>query len=190
MLIANTDGFDPKNLRLAGISDGKSPLEDGSLEGYHVIQIDVTKMTRAALAESGLGTKEIDRAKNMFVLGFLYWMYNRTLDHTIKFLDEKFGKKPDIHSANVKVLKAGYHFGDTREDFTTRFTVGPARMAIPSAARRPSIAHGGRAWSHGIRPNGMNSAISTIVQNRSAEDAAPVQASTAKPAGISTKQKS
>ena len=128
MLIANSDGFDPKNLRLAGIVDGKSPLEDGSLDGYHVITIDVTKMTRAALNDSGLGTKEIDRAKNMFVLGFLYWMYNRTLDHTIKFLEEKFSKKPDILSANIKVLKAGYHFGDTREDFTSRFTVGPARM--------------------------------------------------------------
>src|SRR6187397_3038591 len=89
MLIVNSDGFDPKNLRLAGVTDGKSPLEDGSLDGYNVISIDVTKMTRAALTDSGLGTKEIDRAKNMFVLGFLYWMYNRTLDHTIKFLEEK-----------------------------------------------------------------------------------------------------
>jgi len=128
MLIANTDGFDPKNLRLAGIPEGKNPLEDGSLEGYRLITLDVTKMTRAALADSGLGTKEIDRAKNMFVLGFLYWMYNRTLDHTNKFLEEKFSKKPEILAANLKVLKAGYHFGDTREDFTSRFTVGPARM--------------------------------------------------------------
>jgi len=129
MLIVNTDGFDPKNLRLAGVPEGKNPLEDGSLEGYRLITIDVTKMTRAALTDSGLGTKEIDRAKNMFVLGFLYWMYNRTLDHTIKFLEEKFSKKPDILAANLKVLKAGYHFGDTREDFTSRFTVGPAKMA-------------------------------------------------------------
>jgi 2-oxoglutarate ferredoxin oxidoreductase subunit alpha len=128
MLIANTDGFDPKNLRLAGIAEGKSPLEDGSLDGYRLITLDVTKMTRAALADSGLGTKEIDRAKNMFVLGFLYWMYNRTLDHTIKFLEEKFSKKPEILKANLQVLKAGYHFGDTREDFTSRFTVGPAKM--------------------------------------------------------------
>ena len=128
LIIANTDGFDPKNLRLAGIAEGHNPLEDGSLESYRVIQIDVTKMTRAALAESGLGTKEIDRAKNMFILGFLYWMYNRTLDHTLKFLEEKFSKKPDILAANIKVLKAGYHFGDTREDFTTRYTVGPAKI--------------------------------------------------------------
>ncbi len=128
IIIANTDGFDAKNLRLAGVSDGKNPLEDGSLEGYNVIKMDVTKMTRAALTDSGLGTKEIDRAKNMFVLGLLYWMYNRPMDHTLKFLQEKFGSKPDILNANISVLKAGYNFGDTREEFTTRYTVRPAKM--------------------------------------------------------------
>lgn len=129
ILILNTDGFDAKNLRLANVPEGKNPLEDGSLEGFQLITMDVTKMTRTALADSGLGTKEIDRAKNMFVLGFLYWMYNRTLDHTIKFIEEKFAKKPEIRDANVKVLKAGYHFGDTREEFTSRFSVGPAKIA-------------------------------------------------------------
>ena len=128
IIIANTDGFDPKNLRLAGIPEGKNALEDGSLENYRVIKMDVTKMTRAALAESGMGTKEIDRAKNMFVLGFLYWMYNRPMEHTEKFLNEKFGKKPDILKANIDVLRAGYNFGDTREEFTTRYKIGPAKM--------------------------------------------------------------
>jgi len=128
-IIANTDGFDNKNLRLANIEESKNPLEDGSLTNYHVIRIDVTKMTRAALTESGLGVKEIDRAKNMFVLGFLYWMYNRELAHTMKFLDEKFSKKPEILDANIKVLKAGYHFGETREEFTTRYSIGPAKVA-------------------------------------------------------------
>jgi 2-oxoglutarate/2-oxoacid ferredoxin oxidoreductase subunit alpha len=126
IIIANTDGFDPKNLRLANIE--KNPLEDGSLDGYQVIKMDVTKMTRAALNDSGLGTKEIDRAKNMFVLGYLYWMYNRTMDHTIKFLEEKFGKKPEILAANIKVLKAGYNFGETREE-SARYTVEPAKIA-------------------------------------------------------------
>ena len=128
IIIANTDGFDAKNLRLAGVPEGKNPLEDGSLEGYNVIKMDVTKMTRAALTDSGLGTKEIDRAKNMFVLGLLYWMYNRQMDHTLKFLQEKFGNKPDILNANINVLKAGYNFGETREEFTTRYTVNPAKM--------------------------------------------------------------
>ncbi len=128
-VIANTDGFDPKNLRLANIAEGKNPLEDSTLDNYRLIRIDVTKMTRAALAESPLGVKEIDRAKNMFVLGFLYWMYNRELDHTLKFLKEKFEKKPDILDANVKVLKAGYHFAETREEVTTRYSIGPAKIA-------------------------------------------------------------
>jgi 2-oxoglutarate ferredoxin oxidoreductase subunit alpha len=127
-IIANTDGFDPKNLRLANYGDNANPILDGSLEGYRLITMDVTKMTRAALADSGLGTKEIDRAKNMFVLGFLYWMYNREMVHTEKFLNEKFNKKPDILQANLKVLHAGYNFGDTSETFTTRYTVHPAPM--------------------------------------------------------------
>ena len=127
-IIANSDGFDPKNLRLAKYPDGQNPIEDGSLGKYNLVVIDVTKMTRAALVDSGLGTKEIDRAKNMFVLGFLYWMYNRSLDNSIKFLEEKFGKKQAILDANIKVLKAGYHYGDTTETFRTRYTVQPAKM--------------------------------------------------------------
>ncbi len=127
-IIANTDGFDPKNLRLASYPEGKNPIEDNSLDEFRLITLDVTKMTRAALTESGMGTKEIDRAKNMFVLGFLYWMYSRSLDNSIKFLEEKFSKKKDILDANVKVLKAGYHFGETSETFTTRYEVNPAPM--------------------------------------------------------------
>lgn len=127
-IIANTDGFDPKNLRLANYPDGANPLHDGSLDGYKVHTMDVTKMTRAALSESGLGIKEIDRAKNMFVLGFLYWMYNREMSHTETFLKEKFSKKPDILEANLKVLRAGFNFGETSETFTTRYTVMAAPM--------------------------------------------------------------
>lgn len=132
IIIANSDGFDPKNLRLANYPDGKSPLEDDTLGKFNVITMDVTKMTRAALVDSGLGTKEIDRAKNMFVLGFLYWMYNRSLDITIKFLEDKFGKKPAILDANLKVLRAGYNYGDTTETFRTRYQVQPAKMATGS----------------------------------------------------------
>lgn len=127
-IIVNIDGFDAKNLRLAGYGD-VNPLENGSVDNYRVVKMDVTKMTRAALDGSGLGVKEIDRAKNMFVLGYLYWMYNRSMDHTVNFIDEKFGKKPEIRDANLKVLKAGYHFGETREDAATRFSIGPAKIA-------------------------------------------------------------
>ncbi|MEO5782241.1 MAG: 2-oxoacid:acceptor oxidoreductase subunit alpha, partial [Ginsengibacter sp.] len=145
-ILANVDGFDAKNLRLANYPDGVNPLENGSLEGYEVIKMDVTKMTREALKEFEMGIKEKDRAKNMFVLGFLYWMYNRTLDNTIQFLKEKFGKKPDILNSNIKALQAGYNFGDTTETFTTRYSVEKAKMA-PGTYR--SIM-GNQAVSYGL----------------------------------------
>lgn len=129
-IIANIDGFDAKNLRLANYPDGVHPLEDGSLDGYELTKVDVTKLTREALKEfTELGTKERDRAKNMFVLGLLYWMYNRSLDNTIDFLKEKFGKKDVILQSNIKVLQAGYHYGDTTESFTTRYKVEKAKMS-------------------------------------------------------------
>ena len=125
-IIANTDGFDTKNMRLANVET--NPLEDGSLEGYNLIKVDVTKMTRECLTDITLGTKEKDRCKNMFVLGFLYWMYDREMTHTIKSLEEKFARKPDVLEANLKVLRAGYNYGDTTETFTTRYQVEKARM--------------------------------------------------------------
>lgn len=127
-IIANIEGFDSKNLRLANYPDGINPLDDNSLGNYEVIKIDVTKMTREALKEYTMGMKEKDRAKNMFVLGFLYWMYNRDMENTIKFLKDKFGKKPEIYESNVKALQAGYNYGDTTETFTTTYKVEKARM--------------------------------------------------------------
>jgi 2-oxoglutarate/2-oxoacid ferredoxin oxidoreductase subunit alpha len=133
-IIVNVDGFDSKNLRLANYPDGVHPLENNSLDGYEVIKMDVTKMTREALKDIAMGTKEKDRAKNMFVLGFLYWMYNREMENTIKFITDKFGKKPEILESNVKALKAGYYFGDTTETFTTTYKVDKAKM-IPGVYR-------------------------------------------------------
>src|SRR5437764_5398176 len=127
-IIVNTDGFDAKNLRLANYPDGVNPIEDNTLEGYEVIKMDVTKMTREALKDYQMGTKEKDRAKNMFVLGFLYWMYGREMKNTEKFLEEKFGKKPDIRDSNLKALRAGYNFGDTTETFTTQYKVEKAHI--------------------------------------------------------------
>lgn len=127
-IIANVDGFDAKNLRLANYPEGENPLENDSLQNYDVIKMDVTKMTREALKEVTMGMKEKDRAKNMFVLGFLYWMYNRDMKSTESFLTEKFGKKPEILESNLKVLKAGYNYGDTTETFTTTYKVEKAKM--------------------------------------------------------------
>jgi len=128
MIIANTEGFDPKNLRLAKYSEGINPLEDGSLHNFKLFTLDVTKMTKATLEGSGLGTKEIDRTKNMFVLGYIYWIYNRTLEHTIKFIEQKFAKRPEIVDANIKTLKAGYHYGETSETFMQRVQVKAAQI--------------------------------------------------------------
>ncbi len=127
-IIVNEDGFDGKNLRLANYPDGENPLENDSLSNYEVIKMDVTKMTREALKDFTMGMKEKDRAKNMFVLGFLYWMYNRDMESTTNFLKEKFGKKPDIFESNLRVLQAGYNFGDTTETFTTTYSVEKAKM--------------------------------------------------------------
>lgn len=130
IIIANTDGFDSKNLRLANYADGDNPLENHSLDGFTVYKIDVTKMTREALQDvAGLSVKEKDRAKNMFVLGFLYWMYDRSMDTTINFLTKKFGKKPEILDSNLKALQAGYNYADTTELFTSRFHVPKAKVA-------------------------------------------------------------
>ncbi|MCU0423155.1 MAG: 2-oxoacid:acceptor oxidoreductase subunit alpha [Bacteroidia bacterium] len=128
VIIANTDGFDAKNMRLANVPEGENPLENGSLSEYDVKTIDVTKITRAALADSGLGTKEIDRCKNMFVLGLLYWMYHRPMDNTLAFIQAKFKKNEAVLNANIKVLQAGWSYGETTEMFANRYNIAPAKM--------------------------------------------------------------
>ena len=146
-IIANIDGFDTRNLRLANYPDGINPLEDGSLDSYDLMKVDVTKLTRESLKDfTDLGVKERDRAKNMFVLGLIYWMYNRSLETTIEFLKEKFGKKPTILNSNIKVLQAGFNYGDTTEAFTTRYVVEKAKM-VPGLYR--SIM-GNQALSYGL----------------------------------------
>ena len=159
-IIANVDGFDAKNLRLANYPDGVNPIEDGSLEGFELIKVDVTKLTREALKDfTDLGTKERDRAKNMFVLGLIYWMYNRNLDNTILFLNEKFGKKDTILQSNIKVLQAGFNYGDTTETFSSRYRVEKAKM-IPGTYR--SIM-GNQALSMGLIAASEKSGLSIFL---------------------------
>ena len=159
-IIANVDGFDAKNLRLANYPDGVNPLEDGSLEGFELIKVDITKLTREALKDfTDLGTKERDRAKNMFVLGLIYWMYNRNLDNTITFLHEKFGKKDTILQSNIKVLQAGFNYGDTTETFSSRYRVEKAKM-IPGTYR--SIM-GNQALSMGLIAASEKSGLSIFL---------------------------
>ena len=127
-IVVNSDGFDRRNLRLAGYENDENPLLDNSLTNFRVIEINVTKLTRECLLDVNLGVKEKDRCKNMFVLGFVYWMYNRSLDHTINFLTQKFKNKSDVLDANIRALKAGYNFANTCEISSSRFEVKPAKM--------------------------------------------------------------
>ncbi len=125
-IIVNTDGFNDKNLKLSGYE--ANPLRDGSLEKYRVYEVDITKLTTAALQDLNLSSKFVDRSKNFFALGMMYWMYNRPLEPTIAWLGEKFGNKPDIREANIRVLKAGWNFGETTEIFKARYEVAPAKL--------------------------------------------------------------
>ncbi|TVR77390.1 MAG: 2-oxoacid:acceptor oxidoreductase subunit alpha [Chitinophagaceae bacterium] len=144
IVIVNTAGFDNKNLRLAHYEI--NPLDDETLSNHLVYKIDITKLTRESLVDFEMGTKDKDRSKNMFVLGFLFWMFNRSMDNTIGFLEAKFKKNPNIAQANIKALKAGYNFGDTTETFTTRFEVDPAKL--PPGKYRGVM--GGQATAYGL----------------------------------------
>ncbi len=129
IIIVNTSGFNKKNLKLAQYDERNNPLENDLLAEYELYKIDVTRITKEALIDIDLNPKSKDRAKNMFVLGFIYWMYNRKLDITIDFLNQKFKSNPAVLEANIKVLKAGYYYGDTVEAFSARFQIDSADMS-------------------------------------------------------------
>lgn len=126
LIVVNSDSFDKKNLKLAGYE--KNPLEDGTLQGFRVLDIPITTLTFNALEDSELSQKDKARCKNFFALGLMYWLYNRPMEPTIKWIETKFKNKHAIIDANKKALKAGYNFGDITERFTTRYTVEPAKL--------------------------------------------------------------
>jgi 2-oxoglutarate ferredoxin oxidoreductase subunit alpha len=126
ILIVNEDGFGKRDLDLAGYQD--NPLENGSLETYQLYRVDMTKLTRAAVKESGLSTKEADRCRNFFAMGLVFWLYDRSLEPTERFIVEKFGRRPAIAEANQKALRAGYNYGITTEAIVRRFAVRPAEL--------------------------------------------------------------
>jgi 2-oxoglutarate ferredoxin oxidoreductase subunit alpha len=125
-IIVNTDEFTKRNLVKVGYLS--SPLEDGSLSGYALHPVALTSMTVRALESFDISKKDAERAKNMFALGLLSWMYNRPTEGTITFLDRKFASKPQLAAANIAAFKAGWNFGETTEDFAVRYEVKPARM--------------------------------------------------------------
>jgi 2-oxoglutarate ferredoxin oxidoreductase subunit alpha len=126
LLVVNEDGFTAKDLKLANLDT--NPLEDGSLDSYQLIKVPMTLLTRTAVEELGLSTKIADRCKNFFAMGVVYWMFGRDLDPTLRFIEAKFGNKPDIAQANEKALRAGWYYGETTEAFTSSYRVEPARL--------------------------------------------------------------
>jgi 2-oxoglutarate ferredoxin oxidoreductase subunit alpha len=126
-LIVDTDAFTDRNLQKAGYE--ASPLEDGSLEGYQLHAVQLTSMTVNALKDiDGVTPREAERAKNMFALGLMSWLYGRPVESTIGFLETKFAKRPEIAEANVKAFNTGYAFGETSEGFAVQYEVKPATM--------------------------------------------------------------
>ena len=133
-IIVNTDEFTKRAMTKVGYA--ANPLDDGSLEAYAVHPVPLTTLTLEALKDSGLARKDAERAKNMFALGLLSWMYHRPTDGTEGFLRKKFAKKPEIAEANILAYRAGWNFGETTEDFAVSYEVLPASSAFPAGTYR------------------------------------------------------
>jgi len=144
-LIVDTDAFTDRNLKKAGYD--ANPLEDGSLGDYQVHAVQLTSMTVGALKEiEGVTPREAERAKNMFALGLMSWLYGRPTESTTDFLEKKFAKRPEIAAANLKAFNTGYAFGETSEAFAVQYEVKPARLP-PGLYRQIT---GNTALSYGL----------------------------------------
>jgi 2-oxoglutarate ferredoxin oxidoreductase subunit alpha len=126
ILIADQDGFDAGNLKKAGYA--ANPLEDGSLRDYQVLVVDMTGMTLKVLEDLKLSNKIASRCKNFFALGLCSWLYSRPIEPTLKWIQDKFKKTPELIEANSRVLKAGFNYGETTEQFAVQYAVKPARI--------------------------------------------------------------
>jgi len=133
IVIVNEDEFEKVNLRKAGYPEGYTPLDDEKyLRKYKIQRVPISRANEAALKDSGLGSKEIGRCKNMYCLGLIFWLYDRSLDVTINYLNTYFGEKkkmPAVAEANIRALKAGYFFGETAEIFSEHYKIDPAHVA-------------------------------------------------------------
>jgi 2-oxoglutarate ferredoxin oxidoreductase subunit alpha len=126
ILIVNLDNFEENDLRKAQVK--VSPLEDHSLDAYRLFSVELTKLTRAALKELGLDAKSMDRCKNFFALGMCYWLYNRSMEPTLRWLTDKFKNKPDLVQANTLAMKAGYSYCEATEAFQISYEIPPAKL--------------------------------------------------------------
>ena len=126
-IICNSAAFNPRNLKLAGYDS--NPLDNKTLDDYFTVySIDMSRMVSEACKDLDLSPKLVDRSKNFYALGLLFWMYDRPLKSTEDWLAKKFAKKPEIIESNVRALNAGYNYGETTEIFTTRYTVDKANL--------------------------------------------------------------
>ena len=130
IILANKANYTKKNLKLAGWES--NPLEDDTLKNYQLIDLDMTKIVAHAVEDMGLSPKTVSRSTNMFALGLMFWMYDRSMDSTLSFLKKKFAKRPELVESNVRALKAGYHYGDTIEAVQSSYKV-------PKATFEPGI---------------------------------------------------
>ena len=142
VLILDKNAFNDKGLALAKLAT--NPLDDGMLDGYTVFPIEITKLTRLAVEGCGLNTKESDRCRNFFAMGLVYWLYDRSLDQTQRYIDEKFGKRPSVAEANRSALLAGYHYGETTEAFVSQYQVPKAKL--PAGTYRNVTGNQALAW--------------------------------------------
>src|SRR3989440_1425882 len=126
MLIVNSDAFGSGDLHKAGYKT--NPLEDDTLKGYRVFRIPINTLNREAVADMKLSPREADRCKNFFALGLVYWLYDRSMEPTLRWIRDKFGKNPAVMEANTRTLKAGYNFGETTETMPVHFHVPPANI--------------------------------------------------------------
>jgi 2-oxoglutarate ferredoxin oxidoreductase subunit alpha len=143
ILIANSDHFEKKDNEMAGYAE--NPLESDVLERtYQLFKVPMTRITRDALKDMGMSQKEVDRCKNFFALGLVYWLYGRDMDPTIRFLNEKFGAKPEIAEANRRALNAGWNYGETTDAFTSSYKIDPAKL--PPGQYRNIMGNTALAW--------------------------------------------
>lgn len=141
-LIVNEDAFGKKDLEKAGYD--VNPLDDDSLEGYTLFKVPMTTLTRGAVEGLGLSTKEADRCRNFFAMGLIYWLYGREMTSTLRFIEAKFGGKPDVAEANRKALNAGWNFGETTEAFVSNYEVSPAKL--PAGKYKNMMGNQALAW--------------------------------------------
>jgi len=126
-LILNSDAFTPQNLAKAAYES--NPLTDGSLKPYNLFQVPITTLNSTSAEGLGLTSKQIDLSKNFFTLGLVFWLYERSMEPTLRWIEQKFGARPVVAEANARALRAGYAFGETTEMFHTHYRVRPARLA-------------------------------------------------------------